>query len=90
MVTQHWPAREISEEARKQREEGGEIKISRKRERERRRDVHCTIVVTMVTSRGFLEKIDFTVVSLVHLYVIHHYYSLKLHSRQNINKKIKK
>ena len=68
----------------------GEKEKYRERERERRRDVHCTIVVTMVTSRGFLEKIDFTVVSLVHLYVIHHYYSLKLHSRQNINKKIKK
>ena len=53
MVTQHWPARENSEEARKQREEGGERKISRKREREKER---CTIVVTMVTSRGFLEK----------------------------------
>ena len=40
MVTQHWPAREISEEARKQREEGGERKISRKREREKER---CTL-----------------------------------------------
>ena len=65
----------------------GEKEKYHKREREKERN---TIVVTMVTSRGFLEKIDFTVVSLVHLYVIHHYYSLKLHARQNINKKIKK
>ena len=34
----------------------GEKEKYRERERERRRDVHCTIVVTMVTSRGFLEK----------------------------------